>query len=161
MRWAKWAWRSKQYAVDVRPADGGLVLQQLFYAEEVRSIAALSPKLVAVGEAELELALRLIEQGAQDAYDPTQFVDEEKQRILAAVDQKIAGREIVATAQEHGTRGQVIDLMAALRASLQPPGVPDKKSAVTGSRRAASASMKSPAAKRAVPASGTKARVRK
>ena len=137
----KWAWRSKQYAVEVRPADGGLVLQQLFYAEEVRSIAALSPKLVAVGEAELELALRLIEQGAQDAYDPTQFVDEEKQRILAAVDQKIAGREIVATAQEHGTRGQVIDLMAALRASLQPPGVPDKKSA------------RLPAARKVVPAS--------
>ena len=157
----KWAWRSKQYVVEVRPADGGLVLQQLFYAEEVRSIAALSPKLVDVGEAELELALRLIEQGAQDAYDPTQFVDEEKQRILAAVEQKVAGREIVATAQVHGTSGQVIDLMAALRASLQPPGVPDKKSAVTASRRAASASRKLPAAKKAVPASGSKTRIRK
>ena len=157
----KWAWRAKQYVVEVRPADGGLVLQQLLYADEVRSIAALGPKLVDVGDAELELALKLIEQGAQDAYDPTQFVDEEKLRILAAVEQKIAGREIVATTEEQSTSGQVIDLMAALRASLQPPGVPAKKAAVTGSRRAAPTSTKLPANKKVVPASGAKTRARK
>jgi DNA end-binding protein Ku len=117
---AKWAWRSKQYVVQVRPAAGGLVLQQLLYADEVRSPADLDIPLAAVGDGELELALRLIEQGSQDAYDPHQFVDEEKQRILAAVERKIAGREIVATSHEPAPGAQVIDLMEALRASLRP-----------------------------------------
>jgi DNA end-binding protein Ku len=118
---AKWAWRSKQYMVQIRPADGGLVLQQLLYADEVRSIRDLDIDIVEVGDAELELAIRLIEQISEDGYDPTQYVDEEKERILAAVREKIAGRQIVV---EHGPEprtapsAQVIDLVAALRASL-------------------------------------------
>ena len=121
---AKWAWKGKEYVVEVRPADGGLVLQQLFYADEVRSPADWVDKLVDVSPAELELAVRLIEQGAKERYDPTQFVDEEKRRLLEAIDKKIAGREIVSTSAPARPRpsGQVIDLMAALRASLhQPP----------------------------------------
>lgn len=117
---AKWAWRSKEYVVEVRPTEGGLVLQQLLYADEVRSIADLKVDLVPVSDAELSLAKQIIEQIAADAYDPSEFVDEEKQRILAAVDRKVAGKEIVthgapAVASE---TGQVLDLMAALRASL-------------------------------------------
>ena len=118
---AKWAWRSKQYMVQIRPADGGLVLQQLLYADEVRSIRDLDIDIVEVGDAELDLAIRLIEQISEDRYDPTQYVDEEKERILAAVREKIAGRQIVV---EHGSEprtapsAQVIDLVAALRASL-------------------------------------------
>jgi DNA end-binding protein Ku len=116
---AKWAWRGKQYVVQVRAAEGGLVLQQLLYAEEVRSPAGLGIELVDVGDAELELALKLIAQSAQDAYDPSRFVDEEKQRILAAVEKKIAGRKIVAPEPREAPSGQVIDLMQALRASLR------------------------------------------
>ena len=118
---AKWAWRSKQYMVQIRPADGGLVLQQLLYADEVRSIRDLDIDIVEVGDAELELAIRLIEQISEERYDPTQYVDEEKERILAAVREKIAGRQVVV---EHGREprtapsAQVIDLVAALRASL-------------------------------------------
>ena len=118
---AKWAWRSKQYMVQIRPAAGGMVLQQLLYADEVRALADLDIDIVEVGDAELDLAVRLIEQISEDRYDPTRYVDEEKQRILAAVEEKIAGRHIVV---EHGAEprsapsAQVIDLVAALRASL-------------------------------------------
>ena len=64
--------------------------------------------------------MRLIEQISQDTYDPTLFVDEEKQRILAAVEQKIAGKEVVAP-PEAGMppSSNVVDLMEALRASLR------------------------------------------
>ena len=139
---AKWAWRAKEYVVQIRPAEGGMVLQQLLYADEVRSLHDLDVPLVAVGDAELKLALQLIEQGAQERYDPTQFVDEEKQRILAAVEQKIAGREIVAS--EHAARpsGQVIDLLETLRASLRQP-------AATSAPRKAAASAVKPSARRA------------
>jgi len=117
---AKWAWKGKQYVVQVRPAEDGIVLQQLLYADEVRSIGDLHVDLVPVSEAELTLAKQIIEQISADSYDPTEFVDEEKQRILAAVERKIAGKEIV-THEDHAATpggGKVLDLMEALRASL-------------------------------------------
>jgi DNA end-binding protein Ku len=116
---AKWAWKSKQYVVQVRPVEDGMVLQQLLYADEVRSLKDLSIEPVAVSAGELQLALQLIDQISQDAYDATQYVDEEKKRILAAIDQKIAGKEVVASAHDEApSTAQVIDLMEALRASL-------------------------------------------
>lgn len=116
---ARWAWKSKQVVVQVRPVEDGLVLQQLLYADEVRSLKDLDIEPVSVSSAELQLALQLIEQITQDGYDPTQYVDEEKQRILAAIDEKIAGKQVVASAhEEEPSTAQVIDLMEALRASL-------------------------------------------
>ena len=118
---AKWAFRAREVVVQIRAAEGGMVLQQLLYAEEVRSLADLDIEEAPVGEAELELARRLIAQISEDAYDPSRFVDEEKQRIRAAIEEKIAGRRVVV----HGPRppetsGQVVDLIEALRASLRP-----------------------------------------
>ena len=117
---AKWAWKAKQYVVQIRPGEGGLVLQQLLYAAEVRSHKDLNIEQVEVSPAELQLALQLIDQISTDSYDPAQYVDEEKKRVLAAIDEKIAGKQVVVAAaheQAPGT-GQVIDLMEALRASL-------------------------------------------
>ena len=123
---ARWAWKSKQYVVQVRPAEEGLVLQQLLYADEVRSVADLDIETVTVSDAEVQLATQLIEQISTDNYDPAQFRDEEKERILAAIDKKIAGKKIVAAHrpdEEPGTSGgQVIDIMDALRASLAKKG---------------------------------------
>ena len=128
---AKWAWKSKQYVVQVRPVEDGLVLQQLLYADEVRSLKDLQIEPVAVTPAELQLALQLIEQISADAYDPALYKDEEKQRILAAIDQKIAGHQVVASVRhEEPSSAQVIDLMDALRASLG-------KKAATGKAAAA------------------------
>jgi len=116
---AKWAWKAKQVVVQVRPVEDGLVLQQLLYADEVRSLKELNIEPVTVTGGELQLALQLIDQISQDAYDPTQYVDEERKRILAAIDAKIAGKEVVASAHDEApSTAQVIDLMEALRASL-------------------------------------------
>lgn len=116
---AKWAWKAKQHVVQVRPVEDGLILQQLLYADEVRSLQDLDIEKVTVAPAELQLALQLIDQISQDTFDPTQFEDEEKQRVLAAIDEKIAGKQIVASAHsEDAATGQVIDLMDALKASL-------------------------------------------
>jgi DNA end-binding protein Ku len=117
---AKWAWKAKQYVVQVRPAEDGLVLQQLLYADEVRSMKELDIEKVAASPAELKLAMQLIDQISQDTYDPTMFEDEEKKRILSAIDEKIAGKHIVANEPHEPAAGggQVIDLVEALRASL-------------------------------------------
>ena len=118
---ARWAWKGKQYVVQVRPGADGLILQQLLYAEEVRSMKDLDIETSEIKKPELQLALQLIEQISEDSYDPAQFEDEEKKRILAAIDDKIAGKQVVVTeGQEPAGGGQVIDLVEALRASLAP-----------------------------------------
>ena len=147
---AKWAWKSKQYVVQVRPVEDGLVLQQLLYADEVRSLKDLNIEPVTITPPELQLALQLIDQISEDSYDPGQYVDEEKLRILAAIDEKISGKQVVASAHnEEPSTAQVIDLMDALRASL------GKKKASTGATTAA------PAAAKAASAAGAEAKERK
>lgn len=133
---AQWSTKGKQYVVQIRPAEDGLVLQQLLYAEEVRSLKSLEIEHVDVSQAELSLAMQLINQNAQDAYEPTAFKDHERERVLAAIDEKIAGKHIVAVEPtEAVASGQVIDLMDALRASLSkragtaPAAKPAKKAA--------------------------------
>ena len=116
---ATWVWRGKQYVVQVRIGGEGLVLQQLLYASEVRSMKDLEIEKSEVKKPELTLALQLIEQISEDSYDPTAYKDEEKQRIEAAIDEKIAGKQIAVSAEPEPGGGQVIDLMDALRASLE------------------------------------------
>jgi DNA end-binding protein Ku len=130
---ATWAWKGKQYVVQVRPAEDGLVLQQLLYADEVRSLKDLDIEQVAVSPAELQLAVQLIDQITRERYDPAEYEDEEKKRILAAIDAKIAGKHIVAqpSESETGESAQVIDLMDALRASLKGRGAAGGAKAAT------------------------------
>ncbi len=142
---ARWSWKAKQYVVQIRAAEDGLVLQQLLYADEVRSLKDLGIEHAEVSKAELALAMQLIDQITQDEYDPTQFKDEEKARVLEAIDQKIAGQQVVASARDEqpAAGAQVIDLMEALRASLGP-----RKAKAAP---AADAPAKKPAAKAAAP----------
>ena len=116
---ARWAWKGKQYVVQIRPGADGLVLQQLLYAQEVRSMKELEIEHPPIAKPELALALQLINQISADDYDPASFEDEEKKRILAAIDDKIAGKQVIVNETEgEPVGGQVIDLMEALRASL-------------------------------------------
>jgi DNA end-binding protein Ku len=152
---AKWAWKGKQYVVQVRPGDDGLILQQLLYAAEVRSMKEIDIEKADVSKPELQLALQLIDQISAESYDPAAFKDDEKERILAAIDEKIAGKQIVASeAPEPAAGGQIIDLVDALRASLAgkkpaakaaaPAAEPKERK---GARRAAPAVAEAPPAK--------------
>ena len=114
----RWAARGKQYIVMIRPVEDGLVMQQLLYSTEVRSIKDIDIPKTEVRDAELKLAQRLIEQQAVERFDPSQYTDEVKARIEAAVQKKVEGQEIT-LAEEPQPGAQVIDLMEALRASLE------------------------------------------
>ena len=106
----------------MRPVGDHLVLEQLHYANEVRDIAAVPAGDAEVIDAELSLAVQLIEQIASDTFDPSKYEDEVGQRMLEAVERKVAdGTEITAPVEEE-TTAQVIDLMAALRASVSKSG---------------------------------------
>jgi DNA end-binding protein Ku len=113
----RWAARGKQYIVMIRPVEDGLVMQQLLYADEIRSIKEIEIPKTEVKDAELKLAQQLIEQQASDKFDPSAYTDEVRVRIEAAVQKKVEGQEIT-MAEAPAGGAQVIDLMEALRASL-------------------------------------------
>ena len=124
----RWAARGKQYIVMIRPVEDGLVMQQLLYAGEVRAMKELEIPKTEVKPAELKLAQMLIDQQTSETFDPAAYTDEVKSRIEAAVQQKVEGQEItLAEAPEGGA--QVIDLMEALRASLEKKAPPRSKAA--------------------------------
>ena len=137
----KYAARGKQFIVMVRPtADDRLVMQQLHYADEVRSAADIDVGKVEVKDQELKLALQLIDQIAVESFDPTRYEDEVRDRIKEHIDRKVAGEEIQVADSER-PQAQIIDLMDALKASLgkKAPAAPVAKRA----RRTQTAAAKS------------------
>ncbi|HYK40762.1 MAG TPA: Ku protein [Thermoanaerobaculia bacterium] len=114
---AKYAARGKQYLVMIRPVDGGLVMQQLMYADEVRPISEVELGKEDVKDSELKLATMLIEQRAVDRFHPEQYEDEVKKRIQEQLQKKIETGQEISSSPKPKT-GEVIDLMEALRRSL-------------------------------------------
>jgi len=103
--------------VMVRPMEDGLVMEQLLYPQEIRPFSEVPLADSEVKDQELELAVQLIEQAATDEFRPENYRDEVRERVLALIQQKVDGEEItLAPAEEPQT--QIIDLMAALKASL-------------------------------------------
>jgi DNA end-binding protein Ku len=138
-----WAARGKQYIVSLRPVGEVLVMQQLHFADEVRPPAEIEVVPTPVRENELKLARQLIDQQASEAFDPTAYRDDVKKRVEAEIEKKVAGEEIV-VAEPARAEGKVIDLMDALRASLEKTGgarrtarkATRRAPAVTGNRKA-------------------------
>ena len=129
----RWAARGKQYIVMIRPVEEGLVMQQLLYADEVRSIKEIEIPATEVKPAELKLAKQLIDAQSSETFDPSAYTDEVAARIQAAVQKKVEGHEVTMSEAPEGGGAQVIDLMEALRASLE------KKSTAPAKMKAAPA----------------------
>ena len=115
---ARYTARGKQYLVMLRPHESGLLMQQLHYADEVRSIADVPLGNTEVKDAELNLAVQLVEQIASDTFQPERYEDAVRKRTMEQIQKKVDGQEITAPPAE-APRAQVIDLMQALKASLQ------------------------------------------
>ena len=118
----QYAARGKQNLVLVRPtADGVLVMEQLHYANELKSAAEVPIPETTVKEGELKLAKQLIDQTATDEFQPGKYHDQVRDRVLQAIQAKVDGEEITsATPEEPQTK--IIDLMEALKASLARKG---------------------------------------
>ena len=114
---AKQATRGKEYLVMVRPHEEGLLLEQLFYAEELRSFDEVPVEEGDVNEAELKLAIQLIDQASSEEFDASVYRDEVYEKTLELIQKKVEGQEITAAPVEE-SKTQIIDLMAALKASL-------------------------------------------
>jgi len=114
-----WAARGKGYIVILRPIGDVLAMQQLHFAADVKSASELEVPKPEVKASELKLAQQLIDQQTAPAYDPQAFKDEVRGRIEAAVQKKVEGQEISVSESAPTGEGKVIDLMEALRASLE------------------------------------------
>src|SRR5687768_6282880 len=112
-RWAlaKYAARGKQYLVVLRPVGKGLVMHQLFYPNEIRSMDELDLGDVTIKDTELKMAIQLAEMGANDEFQPENYRDEVAERTRALIQKKIDDGEEITGAQVEEPRAQVIDLM--------------------------------------------------
>src|SRR6267378_2352745 len=117
----QYAARGKQYLVSVRPAANGLVMEQLHYGDEVRSIAEVPIPKIEVKKPELNLAVQIVEQAASASFQPDKYEDNVRKKVLEQIQRKVEGKEIIEEPTE-APKTQIIDLMEALRASLKGKG---------------------------------------
>ena len=118
--------RSKERLVAIRPIDGLLCLETMRYADEIVPGAAVVPPIEEGNEPterELEMARQLVTSLASE-FDPTKYHDAYREELLGLIERKAAGEEIVARPAAEET-GKVLDLMAALEASLARAGAAD------------------------------------
>jgi DNA end-binding protein Ku len=118
---ARYSARGKDQFVLLRPFETGLIMQQLRYADELRSFGEVPVGPAEVKEPEIKLAIQLIEQIATDTFKPEEYEDKQRLQVRALIERKVQGEEITAPPVE-APKAQVIDLMAALKASLAGGG---------------------------------------
>ena len=110
-------------------------MQQLLYADEVRSFSEVPLEPAEVSPKELDLAKLLVEQRAANAFKPETYEDDVKKRVLGLIQKKVEGQDISIVPAETGG-GQIIDLMEALKASLakkpEAKAAPEAKKAASG-----------------------------
>jgi DNA end-binding protein Ku len=137
---AKFSSRGRQQLVLLREAQEGIMMHTLFYADEVRDFSEVDRgESVTPKPGEIQLAVQLIDQLAASEFDPTKYEDEYRKRGLELIEQKVAGQEI-SLAPAQAPKGQIIDLMEALKASLATrPAKPSAAAEADAGRRPARA----------------------
>ena len=113
----RWAARGKEQLVLIRPYRDGLILHQMFYANEVRAFDEVDTGATGTfRDIERELAVKLINELTSAAFDSAKYRDEYVDRVKLAVEQKIAGQEVAAVGEV--PKAEIIDLFEALKQSL-------------------------------------------
>jgi len=114
---AKHTSRGRQSLVLVRPFENGLVMQQLRYADEVRPLSEVPIGDADIKDPELKLAMQFVGQLATDTFEPKKYEDEYRKRLQEIIERKAQGQAVTIEPAE-APKGQIIDLMEALKASL-------------------------------------------
>ncbi|MBI2553294.1 MAG: Ku protein [Candidatus Rokubacteria bacterium] len=136
---AKFVMRGKESLVLIRPAQTGLMLHTMYFADEVRDFGEIDKGASAkIKEGELELALRLIDELSNGEFKPEQYEDEYRLRVLDMVNLKVEGKEVTAVGPQV-QRAQVIDLMEALKESLAKRVPSERKPPAKMAKRAEAA----------------------
>jgi len=130
----RYATRGKDNLVVVRPYKLGLVLHEVFYADEVRSFDEVETAgAFEFKPIEVELADKLINELSVPSFDSSKFEDTYAARVKAAVEQKVAGQEVVVAAE--APKAQIVDLLEALKRSVAGLKKNDSETPVSASIR--------------------------
>ncbi|MBA2283305.1 MAG: Ku protein [Actinomycetota bacterium] len=118
---ARFVMRSKQYLCAIRPKDGKLLLSTMVYADEVNSSAEIKEyeavEAAELNDRELAMAKQLVESLSTD-FEPGRFEDTHRQKVLDLIERKADGETGLVAVPEVETTDKVVDLMAALEASV-------------------------------------------
>jgi len=116
---AQWVASGREHLVVIRPYEDGIILHTMYYADEVRDFDAIEGEGGGeVREKEMKLAEMLINELSEKKFNPVQFKDEYRERLLDRIRAKSHGKTIVNEEREEEKGGEVIDIMEALRRSL-------------------------------------------
>jgi DNA end-binding protein Ku len=122
---AKVVLRDKEHLATVRVVGDALVLSTLFYPDEIRDAGQLEGLTGAkINDKEVQMAINLIEALAAE-FDPTKYKDEYRDALLDVINQKIEGKPLEVPAAK--PKAKVMDLMDALRASVEMASKPEEK----------------------------------
>lgn len=116
---ATFVMRTKEYLVAIRPTDGVLALETMFFEDEIRDPSAELddyPYEGDLADRDVEMAEQLIEAMSAD-WDPSEYHDRYRERVLELIAAKQRGDEVVATTEEPRS-AEVVDLMAVLEQSV-------------------------------------------
>ncbi len=114
----QYAARGQQHLVLLRPLNGRLVMEQLHYSDEVRPTSEVPIPEGEVKDAELKLALMLIDQTSNESFEPSKYKDTVRERVMETIQKKVEGQDITTGANIETGGDKIIDLMEALKASL-------------------------------------------
>lgn len=153
---ASYAARGKCYLTLIRPMQDGLVMEQLKHQDELRSFDDVPLETSAIDDAELDLAVKIIEQRVNESFEPEKYEDVVHARMMEMIQQKIDGQEI-SVPQEAQAETKIVDLMAALKASVDGKSK-GKKAAGGAPRKSAARAARKPAATKAKSSTRRKAR---
>lgn len=121
----RYASRGRQHVALIRPLGDVLALQQLRYADEVRSPSEVEVPAADVKPNELALAVQLVAANAGGPFDPKKYSNNHREKLAALIESKLKGDTIVS--KPKAAVAPVGDLMAALSASLKPAAPAKKK----------------------------------
>ena len=135
---ARWVSANREHLVVLRPYESGLILHTMYYADEVRDFGAIEVEDTQLKDKEVKLAEMLIDELTEKKFNPLQYKDEYRERLLDRIKDKSKGKAIVSEEKEEEKGGEVIDIMEALRRSLEGGRAPAKRApAKTAAKRPA------------------------
>ena len=127
---AKVTMHNREHVVILRPGDKGMLLHTMYYADEVRRSEEFRTDTSHVNEKELALAKTLVDSLASE-FEPEKYHDTYRDNLKKMIDAKIQGHKVVETPAPHVA--PVIDIMEALKKSLETRKPPKTATAAAGS----------------------------
>lgn len=143
---ARWVMGHKEHLVLLRPFEDGLVLHTMYYADEVRDFGAIDLEDAELRHKEIALAEMLINELTEEKFDPMAYRDDYRERLMDKIRAKAQGEVIVSEAASQDKAAEVVDIMEALRRSLESGPKAAKRERAPAKRAPVRAAAAKPAA---------------